>query len=139
MRLLNLVLVATLAVPAAAIAQTRGHRLPPTHSAPPVPPPQTGVPFPQGGIPLPQIGLPLPSLGLSPFSPTQRIDWFHEGMGPFSRETGRIDWFHERHFPGALTRFRNHGIRFGTTVITPFVGVPAFFYPVPEYVIPFAP
>jgi hypothetical protein len=127
MRLLNLVLVATLVVPTAAIAQMRDHRPP-------------DVPFPQGGIPLPQIGLPLPTLGLSPFSPIERIDWFHGDMGPFSRETGRIDWFHDRNFPATLTRFRNHGTRFPTTVITtPFLGVPAFFYAVPEYVIPVPP
>jgi PEGA domain-containing protein len=124
--LVGLVLVGTLALPRAAIAQARGHRPPPTHPAPPVT--------------LPQIGLPLPRLGLPPFSnDTRRVDWFHESQFP-GHATGRIDWFHDRDFPGtAFARARNHGARFGAPVgRTPFVGAPVIFY-VPQYVIPFAP
>jgi hypothetical protein len=136
MRLLNLVLLATLVLPTAAMAQTRGHRPPPAHSVPATPPPQTGTPFPQGGIPLPQIGLPLPRLGLAPFSnEIQRVDWFHDRGG-----AGRIDWFHDTAFPvTTLGRARNDGMRVGASVgRAPFVGAPMVFY-VPQYVIPIAP
>lgn len=134
MRLLKLVLLATLAIPMGAIAQTRGHRPPP---AQPIPPESR----PQMGVPLPQIGLPLPRLGLPPLNnQSRRVDWFNDRLSAFSNETGRVDWFQDRDFSGTIfSRARHYGARFGTSVIgTPFVGAPFFIY-VPQYVIPVAP
>jgi hypothetical protein len=136
MRLVKLLLVATLALPTAASAQGRVHRPAPAHSVPGTPPARAVVPFPQGGITLPQIGLPLPRLGLAPFpNETSRVDWFHDNGG-----AGRIDWFHDRASSAtAFVRARNYGARVGTSVVrTPFVGAPIIFY-VPQFVTPIEP
>jgi hypothetical protein len=114
MRLLAFIaLVATLGVPAPAVAQTRGHCPPPTASIPPI------------GLPLPQIGMPLPGIGLPPLNNGSR----------------QIVPFHDGEFPGtAFARARNHGTVFEAPVVRrPFVGVPVIVYVVPQYVIPVAP
>ena len=121
----SLVLVVTLAVPTAAIAQSRGHRPPPTQSIPATPPatrPQMGVSLPQSGVPLRQIGLPQPALGLPSSSGGFRT------LAPF----------HSGGFPGAA-RARNYGAGFGRPFNgRRFIGAPVIFY-VPQYVAPFAP
>src|SRR3989442_7279718 len=119
--LMNALLAMTLAVPAGATAQTRGHRAPP-------PPPAAAIGLPQLGLPLPQVTPQLPRMGLA------LINTGH----------GYIRPFHDGEFFGAPTaRARDYGAgyssgfrqRFGSTA---FVGMPIVVYAVPQYVTPLA-
>ena len=124
MRFLNAsAAVLLLALPAEAMAQTRGHRTPPQPPAPAAP-----IGLPQLGLPLPQVTPQLPRMGLA------LINTGH----------GYIRPFHDGEFFGAPTaRVRNYGAGYGTGFrqrvgSTAFVGMPIVVYAVPQYVTPFA-
>src|SRR3989442_4730201 len=117
--LMNALLAMTLAVPAGATAQTRGHRAPP-------PPPAAAIGLPQLGLPLPQVTPQLPRMGLAP------INTGH----------GYIRPFHDGEFAGTpFARARNYSAgynigfrqRFGSTA---FVGMPIVVYAIPQYGVP---
>src|SRR5205814_13926 len=110
--------VLLLALPAGAMAQTRGHRAP-------APAPAIGLP--QLGLPLPQVTPQLPRMGLAP------INTGHGFIRPF----------HDGEFfaaPPARGNFgAGYGIGFRQRVgSTAFVGMPIVVYAIPQYVTPLA-